>query len=192
MTKQSYTIFDQNQIIAQGTLPEVIWSAREKLNQKKASSILIFCDQTGNTMNFTLDASKDAIEKQLVPYTKIIESNVQDTKSVGRPKLGVVSREVSLLPRHWEYLASQSGGASASIRRLVEQSQKNQAQSLDIKQQQERCYRVMTTIAGNLDGYEEALRALYKQQKDLFAKHTRSWPKDVKKYLKTLSYEILS
>ncbi|MFY0534142.1 DUF2239 family protein [Nannocystis pusilla] len=39
----------------------------------------------------------------------------------GRPKLGVVSREVSLLPRHWEWLERQPSG---SRRRCADSSRR--------------------------------------------------------------------
>src|ERR1700679_2948656 len=90
---------------------------------------------------------------------------------LGRPKLGVISRELSLLPRHWEWLANQSGGASATIRKLIEDAKKKSSAHTSVKQVQERVYRFMSVIGGDMKGYEEALRALYKADRKKFLWH---------------------
>jgi hypothetical protein len=95
----------------------------------------------------------------------------------------VISREISLLPKHWEWLATQSGGSSATLRRLVEEAQKKSSNNSSIKQIQERVYRVMSVLAGDFHGYEEALRALYKKDCKSFFSRIETWPKDVQKYL---------
>ena len=79
----------------------------------------------------------------------------------GRPKLGVVAREVTLLPRHWDWLNSQSGGASVALRKLVEAARLAGDDKDRTRHAQEAAYRFMTALAGNLPGYEEATRALY-------------------------------
>ena len=99
----------------------------------------------------------------------------------GRPKLGVTAREVTLLPRHWEWLATQSGGASAVLRRLVEEARRDPAAQR--REAREATHRAMTTLAGDFDGYEGALRALYAGDDMRFTIATRKWPADVRDYL---------
>ena len=80
----------------------------------------------------------------------------------GRPKLGVVAREITLLPRHWEWLAQQTGGASVAIRKLVDEARRATATTaIASASAQEAAYRFMSAMAGNLPHFEEAIRALF-------------------------------
>jgi hypothetical protein len=97
----------------------------------------------------------------------------------GRPRLGVVGREVSLLPRHWDWLEDQPNGASAAIRRLVDQARGHDPETAKIRGAQEAAHRFMTAMAGNRPGYEEALRALYARDRKKFEAEIRHWPEDV-------------
>lgn len=101
-------------------------------------------------------------------------------KTAGRPKLGVVGREVTLLPRHWEWLNSRPGGASVALRKLVEQARKDSESADKIRLAQESTYAVMTEAAGDLPGYEEALRALFARQEDKFRTQIAGWPDDIR------------
>ena len=105
----------------------------------------------------------------------------------GRPRLGVVSREITLLPRHWDWLSKQSGGASVVLRRLVEQASKASSATDRIREAREVCYRFMTVMAGDRSNFEDATRALYAGNKDLFFSQIVDWPKDIKSHLKTLA-----
>jgi hypothetical protein len=103
---------------------------------------------------------------------------VDQASRPGRPKLGVVAREVTLLPRHWDWLAAQPGGASVALRQLVEAARsdpKHRARAA-----RDSLYRFMTAIVGNAPGYEEALRALYAGERDDFFSHIEAWPPDVR------------
>ncbi|MFT4195245.1 DUF2239 family protein, partial [Ottowia sp.] len=105
----------------------------------------------------------------------------------GRPRLGVVAREVTLLPRHWEWLAAQPGGASAALRRLVDQARKSNEKADSRRQASERSYRFMSAIAGHQSCFEEAARALFAADASAFAAHTARWPKDVRTHLSELA-----
>jgi uncharacterized protein len=105
----------------------------------------------------------------------------------GRPKLGVVPREVTLLPRHWDWLATQPGGASVALRKLVEEASRNPKARM--RQRRDAAYRFATALVGNAPGYEEAIRALYAGQKDEFAAHIEAWPADVRAELEALTEE---
>lgn len=102
----------------------------------------------------------------------------------GRPRLGVTAREVTLLPRHWDWLTGQSGGASAALRRLVEEARRGaESAGRTERQRRDAAYHFMQAACGDRPGYEEALRALYKGDDGGFVTLTGSWPKDVRAYL---------
>jgi hypothetical protein len=98
----------------------------------------------------------------------------------GRPRLGVVAREVTLLPRHWEWLERQRGGASAALRRLVEQELRRDPAGEEARRTREATARVLTPVAGDLPGFEEAMRALYAGDTERLHAHTADWPEDVR------------
>jgi hypothetical protein len=101
----------------------------------------------------------------------------------GRPSLGVAAREVTLLPRHWDWLSSQPGGASAAIRRLVEEARHRPPSEAA---RRDRAYRFMSDMCGDRPGYEEALRSLYRGEEARFQTLIADWPKQVRAYLKEL------
>lgn len=106
----------------------------------------------------------------------------------GRPKLGVVSREVTLLPRHWEWLESQPSGASAALRRLVESA----SRAPSVTAAKDAACRFMSAVAGDLPGYEEATRALYAANRGEFDHRTQDWPEAVRDYAIKLAGPALS
>ncbi len=177
----SYTAFEGTHRLFQGTFQEVVLKIKKRLGKSENSSILIFSDVTGKTMDFNFQGSEKDVLKRLEVYVSKEES--PESSGPGRPKLGVVSREISLLPRHWEWLATQPGGASATLRRLIEEAKKKSTTHISTKQIQERVYRMMSVIAGDMEGFEEALRALYKMDRIGFQLHVQSWPRDVKNYV---------
>ncbi|RPJ80586.1 MAG: DUF2239 family protein, partial [Acidobacteria bacterium] len=114
-------------------------------------------------------------------------SEEANPRSPGRPKLGVVAREVTLLPRHWDWLASQPGGASVTIRKLVEQARRSSGDADRVRLAREATYRFMSAMAGNEAGFEEATRALFSGNHERFEDMTRSWPLDVGEHAKQLA-----
>jgi hypothetical protein len=111
----------------------------------------------------------------------------EDGPRPGRPKLGVVPREITLLPRHWDWLATQPGGASVALRKLVEEaSRKPQSRQRQVR---DAVYRLATALVGNAPGYEEAMRALYAGAADDFAAHIEAWPMDVRRVLEEMTAE---
>lgn len=158
----SCTGFDGHRWLAAGTFALVNLAARQALERGARGPVLIFDDATGR--------SRDIEMRAMQP----------EPRPRGRPKLGVMPREVTLLPRHWEWLASQPGGASVALRKLVEQARRDGA-GQDLKRQaQERAYHFMTAIGGDLPGFEEATRALFADDPTRFAELIRSWPHDVR------------
>ena len=105
----------------------------------------------------------------------------------GRPRLGVVAREVTLLPRHWDWLATQPGGASVALRKLVEVARRDSETRDRVRQASAVAYRFMSTIAGHEAGFEEASRALFAGDQAGFDVLIAGWPVDVQHHLKRLA-----
>ena len=105
----------------------------------------------------------------------------------GRPKLGVAAREVTLLPRHWDWLARQPGGASAALRRLVEAQVRSGRDAGRARTARESAYRFMSAMAGDLPGFEEASRALFRGERERFAAETSVWPPDIRDHALSLA-----
>jgi uncharacterized protein len=186
-TANTYTAFEDEKQVAKGTLPEVVLKIKRRLGKAENSSIQIFSDATGNTMDFNFQGAEKDVLKRLEVF---VGEDAPENPGPGRPKLGVVSREVSLLPRQWEWLASQSGGASAILRRLVDEAKKRSLDGNSIKQTQEKTYKFMFAIAGDRKGYEEAIRALYKRDQKNFLAQIGDWPVDVKAHILDLASPV--
>jgi len=157
----SYSAFSGFAHIASGSLAEVHSACRDH------PGALIFDQDTGRVMD---------IDPRYPPREEIARP--------GRPKLGVVAREVTLLPRHWDWLAAQPGGASVALRKLVEEARQNPR--LRLRATRDSIYRFMTALVGNAPGYEEAIRALYAGEREEFLAHIESWPRDVRAKLEEL------
>lgn len=188
-TPATYTAFDGTQLFVRGSLIEVVKKIKKYMGRSDNNSILIFSDASGKTMDFNFQGNEKDVLKRLEVFVAE-EPSIGETVGPGRPKMGVVSREVSLLPRHWEWLATQAGGASATLRLLVEQAKKKSDGPANIKQIQERTYKFMSVMAGDLAGYEEALRALYKKDEKVFVSHISQWPQDLYLHIKELAEPI--
>lgn len=189
-TPETYTAFEGTRLFCQGELDQVVLKVKRRLEKSADKNILIFSDHTGKTMDFNFHGGDDEIAKRLAVF--VGASEAPSPAGPGRPKLGVISREVSLLPRHWEWLATQPGGASATLRKLIEDAKKKTAGAVDVKQAQERAYKFMNVLAGDLPGYEEALRALYRKDKKGFASNMDAWPKDVKDHVLALAKPVFA
>lgn len=161
------TAFVGDRRVAAGTYAEVT----RLLEALPASNdgLLVFDDSSGAVLD--------------LPLPVVAES----TPTVGRPRLGVVAREVTLLPRHWAWLAQQRGGASAALRRLVDEARRQHADADAQRQVRERAYRCMSALAPDLPGFEEASRALFAGDAAAFEQHTAHWPQDVRQHLGRLA-----
>ena len=165
------TAFDGFRRIAAGELDKVAVEARRALESGAAGPVLIFDDTTGRVID--LDMRLTAPEPP--------------ARERGRPKLGVVAREVTLLPRHWDWLKEQPGGASVALRKLVEEARRTNGEKDRLREQRDATYRFMSAMAGNLPGFEEASRALFRGDRERFETLIREWPDDVRNHLNTIS-----
>ncbi|MGF6346512.1 DUF2239 family protein [Variovorax sp. W2I14] len=165
--------------IAEGSTAEVLAQLRER---KDDTPYLIFDAQTGESLDF--DVHNQA---GVVPHATTAEAHDDTPRGVGRPKLGVVAREVTLLPRHWDWLNRQPGGASVALRRLVQEASRVNADRDAVRASRESTYRFMTAIAGALPGFEEATRALFAGERNRFEGLIDAWPADLRTHLQKLS-----
>lgn len=105
----------------------------------------------------------------------------------GRPKLGVVAREVTLLPRHWEWLADQPGGASVALRRLVDEARRDGDGRDAQRKARDSLYRFISVAAGDRPGFEEASRALFAADGARFEAEIAAWPNDLAHHARRLA-----
>lgn len=148
-----------------------------------SGSFLVFDDASGTQVDYPWPVGYAAA----LPAPAEAQDEPPAAPTVGRPKLGVVAREVTLLPRHWEWLGQQRGGASAALRRLVDEARNAHACRDQMRQAKEASYRFMSAIGGDLPGFEEASRALFAQDAADFSNKISLWPVDVQTYLAWLS-----
>jgi len=150
---------------------------------------LVFDDATGWQIDFDLRGTKADVVRCLAghPLVAKTEASMPKQSGPGRPKLGVVAREVTLLPRHWQWLNAQPGGASVTLRKLVDGARKTNGTRDRSRQAAEAAYRVMSAIAGNERGFEEAIRALFAKDHSRFDTAIATWPADVRDYVGRLA-----
>jgi len=180
---ESCTAFAGPRRILTGTLQEVALAVKHLQEEAPDASVLVFRDATGEVVDLDTRGTPDEMLVRLsppAPDTAVLAAGAP--KGRGRPRLGVVAREVTLLPRHWEWLSAQPGGASVTLRKLVEEARRTGSGKERRRRAQDRAYRFMSAAAGDEAGYEEALRALFAGDRKKFASHTQSWPMDVRDY----------
>jgi uncharacterized protein len=158
---------------ASGSLGDVLPALKRRFDADGGEGVLVFEDETGSQVDFDLSGTLAEVLERAAP---------PKGRGPGRPKLGVTSREVSLLPRHWEWLEQQPNGISAALRRLVDQARKTEPGKERARLLRAALSRFMTAMAGNRPGYEEASRALFAGDQSRFEALVAKWPKDVREY----------
>ena len=176
MDQDAYTAFAGQRLLAQGNLLEVAMAAWSAQGQ---DHLLVFDDATGRTVDLDLRGTQPEVAERLGGQTPAKAAR-------GRPKLGVTAREVTLLPRQWDWLATQPGGASAALRRLVDQARRENVNADLARQALKAAHRVMTTLAGDLPDFEESTRAFYARDYGRFREISSRWPSDVASYVQVL------
>lgn len=197
------TAFEGPRLVHSGAIAEVAIAARRLIDGETTHGILVFDDATGRVVDLDLRGTDAEIRDRLAlpPQTFVgrhrppanasseaVADEGQGPKGRGRPKLGVAAREVTLLPRQWEWLAAQPGGASATLRRLVDHAWKTVSPRQQRRAAQEAAYQFMLAIAGDLAGYEEATRALFADDRQALEERIVDWPKDIRAYALRLAF----
>ena len=181
MTTITLTAFRGQQQIAHGSLSELLQQIQSA--NIKDETVFIFNDRSGKRLDIHTHGD---IASTLAVYPELAENHV--VKSRGRPKLGVSAKEVTLLPRHWAWLATQPGGASATLRRLIDQARKTGEVADNKRQRHDRAYHFMYEIAGDLPDYEASLRALFADDEAAFTACIGSWPQDIRQYALRMAF----
>ena len=189
------TAFDGTRRLARGPLAAVVAAAKSAFDGSPRASLLIFEDATGDLVDVDYSGSPDEVLALLTARelrrTRLADEPDTAPRGPGRPRLGVVAREVTLLPRHWQWLNGQPGGASVALRRLVDEARRSNVGRDRVRRAQEVAYRFMSALAGDLPGFEEAIRALFAGDAARFDEHTRAWPRDVRTYARHLAAPAL-
>ena len=166
----AFVAFAGERRIASGPLAEVAVAAQQA--EARGASVLVFDAATGAVRDLDLRGGEAEVRARHAPEPAASRR--------GRPKLGVTAKEVTLLPRHWDWLAAQPGGASVALRRLVEAASRIEDPAVTARARAEAAYRFMSAMAGDRPGFEEASRALFAGDRRRLVEHSRSWPKDIR------------
>lgn len=205
------TAFDGERLIASGDLRAVALATKETLDRGATGRVMIFDDATGKAVELDLRGTSkevaervDSLQVGMGPTDQgpvnssagageasVGEASAGEAsrprRGPGRPRLGVVSKEVTLLPRHWAWLGAQRGGASAALRRLVDESRRANVQQDQARSAQDAAYRFMWDTLGDQVGFEEAMRALFAGDGVRFEAETQDWPTDLRDYSRQLA-----
>jgi uncharacterized protein len=186
------TAFEGSRRIASGGLEQVALKVKEVLDRGERAPVLIFDDSSSELVEVDFRGTAEDVARRLSAVRDGAppepRAPAEDAaRRPGRPKLGVVAREVTLLPRHWEWLSGQPGGASVALRKLVEGARSVNAAKDRIRAAQESAYRFMSAMAGNETGFEEAIRALFAGNQARLEEMTAAWPIDVRDHARRLA-----
>jgi uncharacterized protein len=184
---KSCTVFRGTSRFASGPLAEV---AAALQTAPQDVLLQVFDDATGRPIDIDTRGTIEEVITRLIPLPAHDEG-ASEPRGRGRPKLGVVAREITLLPRHWDWLNSQSGGASVALRKLVEEARRVSGDRDRIRYAQEAAYHFMSAIAGNLPGFEEASRALFAYDRRRFGDLIAAWPEDIRDHVVKLAFADL-
>ncbi len=186
LMSQTFTAFAGTQRIASGPVESLVRRTKAALDRGESRTLLIFDDRTGRQIDFDFSGTEDEVVDRLARHPGLERPEAPPKRGPGRPKLGVVSREVSLLPRHWDWLSNQPGGMSGALRRLVDEARKKDAGPERSRKARDAASRFMWTMAGNLENFEEASRALYRDDLDGLRTLIARWPEDIRAHVDVL------
>jgi hypothetical protein len=183
----SFTAFTGARLLAAGPLAEVAIAVKMASGSTAAEPILVFDDATGRPVDLDLRGShRDIVARLPQPAGPVVVS-APEPRGRGRPKLGVVAREVTLLPRHWDWLNARPGGASVALRKLVEDARRASTADDRIRAARDAAYHFMSAMAGDRPGFEDAARALFAADATRFAALTGPWPIGVRDHARKLA-----
>jgi hypothetical protein len=169
-------------------LAEVAVAVKIAAGGQIADPVIVFDNATGRSVDLDLRGSHREIVARLPPTAAAEPALPPEPRGRGRPKLGVVAREVTLLPRHWDWLSSQPGGASVALRKLVEEARRVHGDRDRRRAARDAAYHFMSTIAGDLAGFEEASRALFADDRPRLEELIAGWPVDIRDHVLRLAF----
>ena len=202
-----FIAFEGSRCLVRGPLTEVALQVKAATEARPLARFMVFHAHSSELIDFDLRGSNQEVLARLAstPFAQtthwdaaqaLDEAEASPVNPApagpGRPKLGVVAREVTLLPRHWAWLSSQPGGASVALRQLVEHARRASATRDARRLSQESAYRFMSAMAGSLEGFEEAARALFAAERQRFDALLASWPADIQAHLQQLAQAAMT
>ncbi|HEY8383587.1 MAG TPA: DUF2239 family protein [Microvirga sp.] len=182
-TLPSHTAFNGQSLLARGTLSEVAVAVKRAVASNGLEPITVIEDRSGRPIDLDLRGTEADIAAR---YDEIPAPS--PARGRGRPRLGVVAREVTLLPRHWDWLATQPGGASVTLRRLIDDARRSDAGEGDHRARRDAAYTFMAALGGDLPGFEEGARALYAGDRAQLESRIAAWPADLRDHALRLAY----
>jgi hypothetical protein len=190
---KQFTAFVGDRRLASGPLAEVTLAVMKASRKTAAEPIVVFDDAHGRPIDLDLRGTERDVVARLPPPAADLQTPADDVaapepRGRGRPRLGVVAREVTLLPRHWEWLGVQPGGASVALRKLVEEARRTSGDRDRSRAAREAAYHFMSVMAGNLPGFEEASRALFADDRRRFGELISGWPGDIRDHIVRLAF----
>jgi hypothetical protein len=177
-----HAAFAGHRLLASGSLSEVALAVKRAVAADSADPVLTY-DDAGHVVDLDLRGTDEEVPARLDRP----DGRTAEPRGRGRPKLGVIAREVTLLPRHWEWLGTQPGGASVALRKLVDVASRSGAEHDRERLRREAAYRFMSSIAGDFAGFEEASRALFAGDGERLRRLIADWPRDIRDYVLTLA-----
>ncbi|MCB9384671.1 MAG: DUF2239 family protein [Bryobacterales bacterium] len=188
MAKQTaVTAFEGSRLIASGDLATVAAAAKKVLDRGERGPVLLFDNRTSKQIEVDFRGDDAAVQARLTAEPNAEPQQEEKPRRPGRPKLGVVGKEVTLLPRHWEWLNAQPGGASVALRKLVDQARRSNETRDKVRAAQESAYRFISAMAGDEPNFEEACRALFAGDGSQFHTMSDLWPIDVRDHARDLA-----
>jgi uncharacterized protein len=181
----AWIAFADSKCIARGAPGDVATEAQSFVDAHPQTTVFMFDAATSQRIDIDLCASLTQVLRCVpkpIAVPQAAAPQIDAPKTAGRPKLGVTAREVTLLPRHWDWLASQPGGASVSLRKLVEHAMRASKETDRVRLARESAYRFISAMAGDAAGFEEASRALFAGNEAGFRESIARWPKDVREH----------
>ena len=169
-------------LLARGPAAEVVAAVKAAVDA--GEMVLTFDAESGRIVDLDLRGDVAAVLARLL---RLAPAPEPEKRGPGRPKLGVTAREVTLLPRHWDWLSGQPGGASVALRKLVEGALREAEGPDRARRAKEAAYRFMTTMAGDLPGYEEATRRLFAGDAAGFEAAVEGWPEGVREVVRGMA-----
>lgn len=189
-----FAAFDGPHLLGEGPLAELAPTAQTHLTSNPTARLLFFDADSGHQIEVDLRGSPEEVRARYAAHEPPSASPAEPFhRGPGRPKLGVTAHEVTLLPRHWAWLAGQPGGASGALRRLVETAMNDpEIQARDRRRErQAAAYRFMSSLGGDLPGFEAASRALFAGDRAGFLEATAAWPYGVRDLALRLAGEAI-
>jgi hypothetical protein len=182
----SFTAFVHDRRIASGQLLAIALAVKAALEAGADGQILVFDDADARQIEVDFRGAPEEVRQSAELALAVANAGEGARRGPGRPKLGVVAREVTLLPRHWAWLAEQPGGASVALRKLVEEASRDKSGRDRRRRSQEATYRFLSAMAGDRPHFEEATRALFAGDKQKFIDCAQAWPRDIADYARLL------